>query len=28
MYIIGKDDEFGERIAKIATLEVIKQWVK
>jgi hypothetical protein len=25
MYIIGKDDDFGERIAKIATLEVIKQ---
>ena len=25
MYIIGKDDDFGERIAKIATLEVLKQ---
>jgi len=24
MYIIGKDDDFGERIAKIATLEVLK----
>ena len=25
MYIIGKDDDFGERIAKIATLETLKQ---
>jgi hypothetical protein len=25
MYIINKDDDFGERIAKIATLEVLKQ---
>ncbi len=25
MYIIGKDDDFGEKIAKIATLEVLKQ---
>jgi hypothetical protein len=25
MYIIGKDDDFGDKIAKIATLEVLKQ---
>ena len=25
MYIIGKDDDFGEKIAKIATLEALKQ---
>lgn len=25
MYVIGKDEDFGEKIAKIATLEVIKQ---
>jgi len=25
MYIIGKDDDFGEKISKIATLEVMKQ---
>lgn len=24
MYIIGKEDDFGDRIAKIATLEVLK----
>ena len=25
MYIIGKDEDFGEKIAKIATLETLKQ---
>jgi hypothetical protein len=25
MYIIGRNDDFGEKIAKIATLEVLKQ---
>ncbi len=25
MYIIGKDEDFGEKISKIATLEVMKQ---
>ena len=25
MYIIGKDEDFGEKIAKIATLEALKQ---
>jgi hypothetical protein len=25
MYVIGKDEDFGEKIAKIATLEVLKQ---
>jgi hypothetical protein len=25
MYVIGRDEDFGEKIAKIATLEVLKQ---